>query len=321
MIAAGASGASRADRHRLDLDGLRGLAIALVLTEHTAFSGSQYVLPFTPAMVGVTVFFVLSGYLITDLLIREDPIDVRNFYLRRVVRLAPALVIVVVAIAALGIASQSDWVPGAVATLIYVSNWAQVAGVDTGLLQHTWSLSIEEQFYVLWPLTLVLVPRRFLLPLAIGLGIAGCTLYALKIGPVFHSTLTNGGAILVGCAAALGGWRLPRLAGLLGTAMIVVGALFASHTLGVIGAVLVVIAPIGALLPLAWLGRRAYAVYLWSWPLVVLLGGPIALPAALVAAEVSYRFVERPIRDRWHPRLAARTPSPTQIMVGAAAKS
>jgi hypothetical protein len=96
-------------------------------------------------------------------------------------------------------------------------------------------------------------------------------MYAAGIGPTHHSTITNGGAILAGCAVALTGARLPSVAGLIGVALIPSGALFWAQPVIVAGAILTISAPIIALVPLAPLGRRAYSVYLWSWPFV--LGG------------------------------------------------
>jgi peptidoglycan/LPS O-acetylase OafA/YrhL len=146
-------------------------------------------------------------------------------------------------------------------------------------------------------------------------------MYALNIGPVYYSTFTNGGAILAGCAAALAGRMLPRIAGLLGIALIIIGAFGWSQSLAVTGAVLVVLAPVDALLPIAALGRRAYSLYLWSWPFVLLVGGPVALPLTLIAAELSYRLVERRVLSRFHDRLAARSPGSASLpsaLVGSA---
>jgi len=304
--------------YRPDLDGMRGLAILLVLIEHTATTREAYLLRIAPAMAGVTVFFVLSGYLITGLLAREQPIDLRNFYLRRAIRLGPALLVLIAAVALLSIlgVSQVPWLPGVVSSLFYVTNWADVIGVPTGLLGHAWSLSIEEQFYLVWPLMMLLIPRRWLLPVAVVLAIGGCTLYVLGVGPVYYSTFTNGGAILAGCAIALADRPLPRIAGLLGIALIVVGAVILSQTMAVVGAVLLLVGPVEALVPIAPIGRRAYSLYLWSWPFAYLIGGVAALPFTLVAAELSYRFVERPVRQRLHGRFAphrARVPGPRLI--------
>jgi peptidoglycan/LPS O-acetylase OafA/YrhL len=301
-------GASR----RTDLDGLRGLAIALVLVEHTGVDRVTLgqVLPFTPAMAGVTVFFTLSGYLITKGLLTEDWIRLRSFYARRAVRLGPALLVVVaftVVLESTGLLAR-PWQPGVIGTLLYVSNWLHIAGVDLGGLGHTWSLAIEEQFYIAWPLILIVWPRRYLLPLAAAGAVAGCAMYWLGIGPVYHSTFTNGGALLAGCAMAIWGRTLPRWANSLGIALILVSALVWWQGMAVAGACLVVATTGSALLPLAAVGRRAYSIYLWSWPLVMIVGGPAALLPTLLVAELSYRLIERPIMARF--RSAPGSPAP-----------
>ncbi|HEX2754960.1 MAG TPA: acyltransferase [Candidatus Limnocylindrales bacterium] len=285
---------------------MRGLAIVLVLIEHTATSPAGYLLRIAPAMAGVTVFFVLSGYLITGLLARERPIGLRNFYARRAIRLGPALLVLITAVVVLSILGRNPfpWQPGVISSLFYVSNWADVAGIPTGLLGHTWSLSIEEQFYLVWPVIMLTVPRRWLLPLSVGLAVSGCLLYFLNVGPVYYSTLTNGGAILAGCAIALAERQLPRIAGLLGIALIIVAAAIVSQALAVVGAVLLLLGPVDALIPIAPVGRRAYSLYLWSWPFAYLVGGAAALPLTIIAAELSYRLVEQPVRHRFHGRFA-----------------
>jgi peptidoglycan/LPS O-acetylase OafA/YrhL len=303
--------------HRPDLDGLRGLAIILVLVEHTAVSGADYLLPITPAIMGVTTFFVLSGYLITSLLMRERTIDLRNFYLRRAVRLGPALSVMLTVVAFVGIVQGTPWAAGVAAALLYVSNWAHTTDLDLGLAQHTWTLAIEEQFYLLWPVAMMLTPRPWLLPAATALAVTGSAMYATHTGPWFYSTLTNGAGLMAGAAAAMVGWRLTHGFGLVGVTLIGAAAVLWSQPLAIVGAVLVVSSPIEALLPLAAIGRRAYSLYLWSWPLVALLGGPLALVPTFVAAELTYRFVERPVLRRWHERLAPR-PFTTRPLVSIA---
>jgi peptidoglycan/LPS O-acetylase OafA/YrhL len=293
---------------RTDLDGLRGLAIVLVLVEHTALA-DQYLLPFTPAVMGVTVFFVLSGYLITSLLMREERIDLRNFYARRALRLGPGLLALLAFVAVVGIVTESAWIPGVVSAVFYVNNLAHTAGVDTGLAQHTWTLAIEEQFYLLWPIAMILVPRRWLLPAAIALAIVGSVVFTTRSGPWFYSTLAHAGGLMAGGAAALARVRLPQSAGAVGIALIGSAALLWSQPMAIIGAVLVISARTNLLNPLAVIGRRAYSLYLWSWPLVALFGGPAALPWTIVVAEACFRLIERPLLDRFHARLAPRFPS------------
>jgi peptidoglycan/LPS O-acetylase OafA/YrhL len=140
------------------LDGLRGLAVIAVMAFHTSPAAHG-------GFLGVDVFFVISGYLITTLLLREwsgtGGVDLRRFYLRRALRLGPALLLMLVITVPLILTTLrgSMRMPPAVAVasvLFYVANWANVAvDVGTGPLTHTWSLSIEEQFYLIWPLLLI----------------------------------------------------------------------------------------------------------------------------------------------------------------------
>ena len=168
------------------LDGVRALAVTAVLCFHGGWSWA------TGGFLGVDVFFVLSGYLITTLLLTEwqrtDRIDVVAFWGRRARRLLPAVVVMVsvvvlVAPAVIPVSELQSLRSDAWATLLYVFNWHTIAGggdyfavtAAPSAFEHSWSLAIEEQFYILWPLVLVLLlrwprSRRHLLALCI----AGC---------------------------------------------------------------------------------------------------------------------------------------------------
>jgi peptidoglycan/LPS O-acetylase OafA/YrhL len=146
------------------LDGLRGLAVLAVMAFHTSPAAHG-------GFLGVDIFFVISGYLITSLLLREysrtGGVDLRTFYLRRTLRLAPALLFMLLLTVplTLTVLHQQMGMPVVVAVgsvLLYVANWANVAVAGgTGPLTHTWSLAIEEQFYLVWPLILIaLLARR-----------------------------------------------------------------------------------------------------------------------------------------------------------------
>jgi peptidoglycan/LPS O-acetylase OafA/YrhL len=217
------------------LDGLRGIAVAAVLLFHAGMTWAA------GGFLGVEAFFVLSGFLITSLLVAEwrrtSGIKLRAFWARRARRLLPALVCVV---AAVGIyqyfAGFSHAVPGlsgdGFATLLYYGNWHEVldAGnyfVQTGPvspLQHTWSLAIEEQFYLVWPLLLLAIlwlgsrrarttsssRQRLLYWLALG-SIVGAVLSSTEMallfnpansGRVYYGTDTRAQALLVGAALA-----------------------------------------------------------------------------------------------------------------------
>lgn len=149
------------------LDGLRGLAILLVLLFHTA-PGGQAFLP--GGFLGVDLFFVLSGFLITSLLLQErkrtGTISLRQFYLRRALRLFPALAVLLLAVAMYATArlpevEQGKVYRGILASTFYYSNWIlsrEQAALH--MLNHTWSLSIEEQFYICFPLCISILLAR-----------------------------------------------------------------------------------------------------------------------------------------------------------------
>ncbi|MGB2923327.1 MAG: acyltransferase, partial [Mycobacterium sp.] len=144
------------------LDGVRAVAVALVLADHGGVPG------LSGGFLGVDVFFVLSGFLITSLLLdeigRTGRIGLKDFWIRRARRLLPALVVMVLAVVAarelFAAESTVSLREHAVATFFWMSNWVFVAeqtdyfsqGAPPSPLQHTWSLGVEEQYYVLWPL-------------------------------------------------------------------------------------------------------------------------------------------------------------------------
>jgi peptidoglycan/LPS O-acetylase OafA/YrhL/lysophospholipase L1-like esterase len=206
------------------LDGLRGLAVAVVVLYHAGHLRGGF--------LGVDVFFVLSGYLITKVLLRSSRagVDLRSFWARRARRLLPALFVmlaVVVPVYALGFASPTELTVlrrEGLATLAYVSNWQQIlsgqtywaATLDASPLRHTWSLSVEEQFYLVWPLALVaLLARggvRTVRAGAIGGAVAagGLTIVFAHFGTfslnaLYLSTITRSTGLLAG--AALAAWQ------------------------------------------------------------------------------------------------------------------
>lgn len=282
------SAASTVSAHREDLDGLRGLAILLVMIDHTDL------LPVTSGIAGVTAFFVLSGYLITGTLLREKDqsgIRLRAFYGRRVRRLAPALVVLLIVVVFLGIFGIAEpWIIGVLSAMAYVANWAM--SQQLGLMGHAWSLAIEEQFYLIWPLVMIIAPRHWLLRIAVIGAVAGSAMFIAWPSEIF-STFTNGGAIMLGCAVAIWGRQLRGLVGSVGIALVVAGALFTSPIAAVLGAGLVVSSVTPALIPLAPIGRRAYSLYLWNWPLTILVGPIVGIWLTFIVGECSFRFVER----------------------------
>jgi peptidoglycan/LPS O-acetylase OafA/YrhL len=152
------------------LDGLRAIAVGLVLVEH--YAPGNFVNRFSPGGFGVKLFFTLSGFLITRILIEyrtsETPTRAaQQFYWHRFLRLAPALYAAILGAALLGIANmrQDWWIHG-----LYLTNFKVFIDGHWGPATHFWSLAVEEQFYIIWFFVVVLLPRRILLPsIVIGL--------------------------------------------------------------------------------------------------------------------------------------------------------
>jgi peptidoglycan/LPS O-acetylase OafA/YrhL len=223
--------AGRATTRLPGLDGLRALAVLAVIAFHeqlTAFPGG---------FLGVDVFFVLSGYLITDLLVaqwnRLGRLDLRQFWTRRARRLLPALAVLLVVVTA----ATAIIEPGQLAALrqaliaaaTYSSNWWQALAHHSYFdqfgppppLQHLWSLAIEEQFYLVWPLLLIVIlttvqsPRiraaiAWLCAALSGVGMALIYVPGSDPSRVYYGTDTHASALFIGCALALS-WPLRRL--------------------------------------------------------------------------------------------------------------
>jgi peptidoglycan/LPS O-acetylase OafA/YrhL len=321
-------------RYRPELDGLRGIAILIVLCAHTGvpgFAGGG-------GGVGVTLFFVLSGYLITSLLLAEREragrADLGRFYVRRGLRLFPALIAVLVVVAALAIlgllpAAATDNVNYPLMELgvmAYVVNWLFVAGQNSGVLGHTWSLAVEEQFYLLWPVIL-LAGLRFARIGRAGLVLAILVLVLLDVPyrlwldlggglmHVFVGTDSRGDALLLGCALSLLQSRWSPRAGWLGLAGIAVVAATWPGDPGLGSQILFI--PAAALVctlavagcpaglswrPLAFVGKISYGLYLWHGVLIWYhLPWPVAVPLSIAIAIASYYVIERPflrLKDR-----------------------
>jgi peptidoglycan/LPS O-acetylase OafA/YrhL len=324
--------------YRPELDGIRAIAILLVLAQHINLPSSTLA-----GMVGVNLFFVLSGYLITSLLLREREvtgrIDLRSFYERRIRRLIPALVAVLIATGALMaiLGRFGEYLPQAAVSFFYVADIAKAIGYDLGYVGHTWSLALEEQFYLLWPALLIFLPRRFLAPVAIA-GIVGAVALQFLLVPddilAHFRPDVRADAVLWGCLIALvpAALKVPRWA----TAAALIGVIGLSFTpfpwphaisvSSVLSAIFIAgaatLAPMLSVRPLVRIGQISYGMYLWHAIPVGLLndetaaGNVLAMVAVVVitiaVALASERWVEKPFRK---PRQApvsgfASDPSP-----------
>ena len=281
------------------------MAVSLVVLAHWSVETWRF-----GGTVGVTLFFVLSGYLITGILLAEHSgtgaISLRAFYARRALRLFPALALVVVAIPFLQKATADprltyEYVGWALSAVLYVGNFERAAGGTLGPLDHTWSLAVEEQFYLVWPLVLLAVlwwarrdARAVLRAVAALAGVSLAwqvvAVFVFDFDRTYFAPDTNAYALLIGCALAAWLRLAPRtgtgpvwptwvaLAVLVGMSAVPsvdyagVDLRIAAHgaPLAALAAAVLVVAAVacpdrGPLVwrPLTWLGTVSYGVYLW----------------------------------------------------------
>ena len=358
------------------LDGIRAIAVIAVLLYHADLLWAP------GGFLGVEVFFVLSGFLITTLLwselIATGGLGFRGFWFRRARRLLPALfglLLVTLAAFLIGWPHEIAAIRGDVAAAFtYSSNWYLI-GVKRSYFQavgrpspfgHLWSLAIEEQFYLLWPLALVLLYKLVRRPKRVA-GVIGGAALASAIGMwvlynssdpsrVYYGTDTRAAGLLIGAALAIL-WRpwTPGFKVKISPRLLDVAALGAIGVLGwafwrwdELGSFtyrpgIQIVALASAVLiaacvhpethlralgwkPLRWVGQRSYGIYLWHWPIYVVTrpgidvpwsSGPtlvLRLGLTLLLAELSYRYVEEPIRrgalGRLGRRFASRARTP-----------
>lgn len=350
-------------RYITGLDGIRAIAVIMVLAYHLKLA------LFKSGFLGVTVFFVLSGYLITGILIseveEEGTIDLKNFWLRRIRRLVPAVMsMAVVIIFVSAVVNRVIFTKGCkdfLASVLGFNNWWQIfnkvsyfeaAGVPSPFT-HCWSLAIETQFYLIYPLILLgiykLAKSRGEGRAKRGLLFAGVTLLLALISVilmivlfdpqqdasrVYYGTDTRAFSLLFGALLAiLWEYRMvPRkisasanmVLGSVSFAVLLVMTIAINGSsnfwyrggqfVGTILTVLVIYTVSGRKTWLSrflsnpvlkWIGDRSYSIYLWHYPIILLISKGIKaswwitlieIVLSVVLAELSYRFIETPIR-------------------------
>jgi peptidoglycan/LPS O-acetylase OafA/YrhL len=311
-------------RYRPDLEGLRGVAVLLVVLCHVGVPGAE------AGFVGVDVFFVLSGYLITGLLVNEHRrtgrIGLGAFYARRARRILPAAVLVLattlvaadLVLSPLDLRRIAD--DGLAASLslanvrFAVDATDYFSPVDASPMLHFWSLAVEEQFYLLWPMLLLTVARIGRPQLAIEMGVAVvlvgsfalCAAITDSSGSwAYYSLPTRAWQLAAGALLALGAMRFGRaphslavVTGWLGAALLVASLVVIGPTTAYPGLISLLPTIAAAALiasggvvgspgwmvltrtPIRWFGRISYSLYLWHWPILVI--GPVALGLGVI---------------------------------------
>ncbi len=294
--------------HRPDIDGLRALAVIPVVLFHMELSA------FSGGFVGVDVFFVISGFLITSIIVADlerGRFSLRRFYERRIRRIFPALFTVLAVTTLLAAVillprDLEDYSKTLVATSVFASNihfWRQAGYFDaeshTKPLLHTWSLAVEEQFYILFPLLLIVLhrwwPRRLkgaLAVLAVASFVASVVTVRADQSAAFYLAHTRAWELLLGSLLALGAFPAIRRAAVAEGAALVglllLGVSFTAYTEDTVFPGAAALAPcLGAALlihsgtsvstrasrflslrPLVFVGLISYSLYLWHWALL-----------------------------------------------------
>ncbi len=354
--------------HLAGLDGLRALAIAAVLVFHL----DPDWLP--GGFLGVDIFFVISGFLITTLLVRErretGRVDLAGFWTRRARRLLPALLVVVPAGVLIARTVETDLLVGirrqALGALTFSTNWLEIAhgsnyfaSTSPQLFMNFWSLAVEEQFYLFWPLAMIgllALHRRFALTeealaaAVLGIGLVSAALMVASYDPTnatraYYGTDTHLFGLMLGASLAIvwtgpgrawttsRTWQERRIL-FIWAAIAVVAAMLLlagedsvwTFRLGIplvsIATAVLLVAAVDRpgrlrttleLAPLEWIGRRSYGIYLWHWPVILIIGQDIptnagtsefvwtrvwAVVVTLALADLSFRFVETPVRRK-----------------------
>ncbi|WNS46098.1 acyltransferase [Paenibacillus sp. MMS20-IR301] len=348
-------------RYMPGIDGLRAISVLAVMAYHFNLPWAQ------GGLLGVGVFFVLSGYLITDQILLEwrlnKSLSLRNFWIRRFRRLLPAMGFMLLTVVLYLLFTDSSRLfslkGDIVSSVFYMNNWYLIfhkvsyfeSFGPASPIGHLWSLSIEEQFYIIWPLALSIglkwVPRRgklllYLLLLISASAAVMAIIYVPGTDPsrVYYGTDTRAFAILMGAALAVvwPSWKLNRqisnagqsvldFTGGLGLILLLVliyrtneyddslypsGFLFLSVISAVVIAVLAHPASrVGGIMgsrPLAWIGKHSYSLYIWHYPVIILMNTNganeksgfaqilLQLAVILMLSIISYRYIEEPFR-------------------------
>lgn len=319
------------------LDVLRGVAILLVMARHALpewFAGA--------GVVGVTMFFALSAYLITGLLVEEHErtgrVDLRRFYARRVRRLVPALVVLVLGVVVLTLVLDPLHDRDELGrTVLFALTWTGNLpfGHASDATFHLWTLATEEQFYLVWPaLLIVLGGRRGLVVAAVSsvAALLATVAWSWDAPDVAYALPTSWAVcFVIGGAARVLRDRLDGVLSWRGALPAAVACLVVLSVLPVRGhvATYLVVGPVvaaatcalvlrwrtwasvrtPALRSLVWVGTVSYGAYLWNYPLTLWLrpqlptpvAGLLAVVLTLVLAALSRRFVEAPFERRREP--------------------
>ena len=336
---------------RPDIQGIRAVAVLTVILYHASMPGVR------GGFIGVDVFFVISGFLITGGIVKElrrdGTVSLSGFYVRRIARILPAATVTIIATVLLArvLLPLTRWRQigeDAAASSLYVVNWMFARNsVDyvhldqaPSPMQHFWSLAVEEQYYIVWPLLLLVIGwialrlharQQPLLLLAVGLVAVPSLIWSIRYtaqspSQAYFVTTTRMWELAVGAGLAIASqgrprsWLLRSLVGWAGLAAVITATVlytdatsFPGYTalLPVLGAAAMIWSGPGAgparllsLPPMVWIGGISYSLYLWHWPLLVVIGGAegtlsrrvqlAIVLGAMLPAWLSTRFIEKP---------------------------
>lgn len=349
--------------YRKDINGLRAWAVLAVVLFHFKIPGMS------AGFIGVDVFFVISGFLMTAIIIKgleEGGFSIKKFYIARARRILPALLILIATLLALGwfflpdqdyksLATQSAYATGFISNIFF---WREAgyfeASSNEKWLLHTWSLAVEAQFYILFPLFVTALWRIKPRLNTITLGLIGLFVTSLALSIVASTWQPQGAFFLLPTRAwelVAGGLafifsrnlhlpkKLSSVLFFIGCGLLVIAMLFLSKSYAwpsgwaifpVLGTVFIIIASqqnswLTGNVVAQWLGDRSYSLYLWHWPFMVglyyssLNGSPLwtlaAIGASLVLAHLSFHFVEAPTH---HYLVSKKTKTQAHILILAA---